>query len=224
MERPAEMAHDYYSGRRARLYTRRWRVFTMKTLAAAVEMIDFTSLRAVLEREGRLPRVLDLACGTGELLKQVIERVPELEAYGVDASPDMLAQARLKLKDWPQVRLEQRRISGDGRFSLTFAPASIDLITCTNALHDIAKPVPALAEMAKLLASHGQFVIEDYARREPPFPWAIVEWLAKHIETGHVRAYTLAEARSLCAQAGLHVTSSRAFVVNWLWHGWVLSC
>ena len=36
-------------------------------------------------------RVLDVACGTGVLLRKVLDRVPDAEAYGVDASADMLA-------------------------------------------------------------------------------------------------------------------------------------
>jgi len=37
-----------------------------------------------------------------------------------------------------------------------------------------------------------------------------------------VRAYTLAEAKALCQQAGLLVVREKMFKVDWLWHGWVL--
>jgi ubiquinone/menaquinone biosynthesis C-methylase UbiE len=214
--------HSYYSGRRAQGYNTRWRTFTAKTLAEVLAMIDFPALCHVQEQQGRPPRILDIACGTGVLLKQISERVPGAEAYGVDASNDMLAQARKVLQGQPQVQLQQQEIGGHAIANLPYAPASFDLITCTNAFHDMPEPVAVLAGLKRLLTSDGQLVIEDYARREPPFPWAIVEWLAKHLETGHVRAYTLAEARSLCSQAGLHVACEKTFVVNWLWHGWVL--
>jgi len=36
------------------------------------------------------PRVLDVGCGTGVLLKQLTEQFPEAELYGVDSSADML--------------------------------------------------------------------------------------------------------------------------------------
>jgi hypothetical protein len=83
-------------------------------------------------------------------------------------------------------------------------------------------PVGTLAGLRRLLAQEGQLVVEDFARREHPFPWAVIEWLARQIEGAYVRAYTLAEAQSLCQQAGFHVACGRLFTVDWLWKGQVL--
>ncbi len=185
-------------------------------------MIDVAALRNVPERLGRLPRLLDVACGTGILLKELLERVPNAEAYGVDASADMLAQARMALKDQAGVQLEQVEVGAGETAKLPYARESFDLITFTNALHDIPDPVGTLAGLRRLLAQEGQLVVEDFARREPPFPWFVVEWLARQIEGTYVQAYTLAEAQSLCQQAGLHVACGRSFTVDWLWHNWVL--
>lgn len=213
---------SYYSGSRAHSYNRRWRNFTTKTLAEVIAMIDFQALSQVQEQQGRTAKVLDVACGTGLLLQRILERVPGAEAFGVDASADMLAQAQAVLRGQPDVWLEQRKISGDEFADLPFTAASFDLITCTNALHDMPKPTAVLAGLGQLLAPGGQLVIEDYARRQPSFPWIVVEWLANYFENGHVRAYTLAEARLLCTQAGLPIACEKTFVVNWLWHGWAL--
>src|SRR6266566_1050761 len=79
---------SYYSGRRARHYNTRWRTFTKRTLAEALAVIDEARLRRVPEQLGRPPRVLDVACGTGVLLRKVLDRVPGAEVYGVDASAD----------------------------------------------------------------------------------------------------------------------------------------
>jgi len=146
-----------------------------------------------------------------------------MEAYGVDASADMLAQARKALKDQPHVRLERIEVNGSETAGLPFPPQTFDMITCTNTLHDIRDPVAFLSDMRRLLAPGGQLVVEDFARRRPALLWAVFEWLARRVEEGHVRAYTLAEARSLCVQAGLHVVCKKAFPIDWLWHGWVLS-
>lgn len=185
-------------------------------------MIDVTALRSIPERLGRLPRLLDVACGTGILLRRLLDQVPSAEAYGVDASEDMLAQARAALKDKPHLHLECVKIGTGETTNLPSAQETFDLITCTNALHDISDPVGTLAGLRRLLAQEGQLVVEDFARREPPFPWAVIEWLARQIEGTSVHAYTLAEAQSLCQQAGLHVACGRSFTVDWLWHGWVL--
>jgi hypothetical protein len=65
-------------------------------------------------------------------------------------------------------------------------------------------------------------VVEDFARREPLFLWAAFEWMLRRIEGSSVRAYSLAEAKALCQQAGLHVANEKVFAVDWLWHGWVV--
>src|SRR6266849_5434572 len=105
---------------------------------------------------------------------------------------------------------------------LAYAPETFDVITCMNVLHDLSDPVAVLAGLRRLLAPEGQLVVEDFARRKFPFPWAVFEWLMRRIERGHVRAYTLEEAQSLCMQAGLRVADKTAFTIDWLWHGWTL--
>lgn len=185
----------YYTGKRAKHYNVRWRTFTERSLAMTMTMIDETALRAVREQQGRPPRVLDVACGTGLLLQAIIKRVPEGEVYGVDASADMLAQAASTLKQYPQVQLQQASVRPDERAGLPYAPETFDLITCTNALHDMLEPVEVLRGLHQLLVPAGQLVLEDYGRREPPFPWTVLEWLARQIEGGQGRAYTLAEAQ-----------------------------
>ena len=102
----------YYTGKRAQRYNALWRIFSEKTLAETMAMIDVTALRSVPEQFGRLPQLLDVACGTGILLR-------------------------------------------------------------------------------RLLAPGGQLVVEDFARRECPFPWTAFAWLLHQIEGSPVHASLL---------------------------------
>ncbi|SRR5713101_4001965 len=156
------------------------------------------------------------------LLGWLLDQVPGAEAYGVDASEDMLAQARIALKDQPQVHLERVKVGTSEAAGLPFSQETFDLITCTNALHDMPEPVATLSGLRRLLAPGGQLVVEDFARRERPFPWAAFAWLLLQIEGSPVHAYTLAEAQSLCQQAGLSLARGKAFRVDWFWRGWVV--
>ena len=185
-------------------------------------MIDVAALRFVPERLGRCPRVLDVACGTGMLLKQLLALVPGIEAYGLDASADMLVQARMALKGQLHAHLERAQIGTGETVNLSYGQETFDLITCTNALHDMPEPAGTLAGLRRLLAPGGQLVVEDFARREPLFLWTAFEWLLRRIERSNVRAYSLAEAQALCQQAELHVANGKVFKVDWLWHGWVI--
>jgi len=212
----------YYTGRRVRHYNTRWRTFTERTLGEAAAIIDVTALRSVPERFGRLPSLLDVACGTGILIRRLLALLPDAEVYGVDASEDMLAQARAALKDQPQVHVERVSVGTGETAGLPFAQETFDLITCTNALHDLPEPVATLSGLRQLLVPGGQLVVEDFARREPVFFWSAFEWLLQRLEGNRVHAYTLCEARSLCTQAGLRVAQAKAFKVDWFWHGWAL--
>lgn len=174
------------------------------------------------ERLGRPPRVLDVACGTGVLLKWLLEQLPDAEAYGVDASADMLEQAATALKDQPHVHLEQVVVGTGETADLPYAPETFDLITFTNALHDLPEPVATLSGLKRLLAPEGQLVMEDFALRERPFPWTPFEWFLRLVEGERGHALTLNEAQALCEQIGLHMSNSKAFTVNWLWHAWAL--
>lgn len=213
---------NYYMGRRAQHYNTRWRGFNEKTLGEALATIDMAALRSISERPGRPPRVLDVACGTGILLQRLLAQLPGVEAYGVDASEDMLAQARIALQGLPRVHLQRTQIGPGATAGLPYAPETFNLITCTNALHDLSDAEAALSGLGRLLVPRGQLVVEDFARRAPPFPWAAFEWLLRRIERNPVHAYTLDEAQSLCERVGLQVASGKAFTIDWFWRGWVV--
>ena len=213
----------YYVGKQARSYNTRLRAFSDRTLSEALAMVDFGALRHHAgEQEGRAPRMLDVACGTGLFLKRILERAPEIEAYGIDGSADMLEQARATLSQYPHARLEHVVVGADATATLPFAPATFDLITCTNALHAMPAPLGALLEWKRLLAPGGHIVLEDIARREPPFPWRPFEWLVRRVVGESVHIFALAEAKSLCLEAGLRIASEKVFSIDWLLHGWAL--
>ena len=214
--------NTYYRGQRARVYNRRWHAYTEKTLAAVLAMIDMTLLTRPSTQCKQPPRVLDVACGTGLLLQQLLECVPGIEAYGVDRSADMLAQAQEALKGQPHVRLDQADLNQGGLEQLSYAPQTFDLITCTNALHDIVDPVAFFVEMRALLVPEGQLVVEDFAPRQPLVFWAAFEHLLRRIETTSVHALTLNEAHVSCESAGLCVAAQKKVGIDWFWHGWVL--
>ncbi len=213
---------DYYTGWRAQYYNFFWHTYNKRTLKAAEAMIDLAALLAVPERLERRPRVLDVACGTGILLKWLLEQVPDLDAYGVDASADMLAQASVALKGWSHVHLECVELGSDETAGLPYKPGTFDLITFTNALHYLSDPVATLAGLRRLLAPAGQLVLEDYRERELLLIRKVFRWLVRLVDPRHVRTYTLAEASSLCRQAGLSIVCEKTFAVDWLCDGWAL--
>jgi trans-aconitate methyltransferase len=94
-------------------------------------------------------RVIDLGCGTGHLTAQIAERGAEV--IGVDASPEMIAEAR---RTHPGVRFE----IGDGRtFELG---ADFDAVFSNAALHWMPTLDVVFCRVHAHLRPGGRFVFE----------------------------------------------------------------
>jgi ubiquinone/menaquinone biosynthesis C-methylase UbiE len=213
---------SYYQGQHAAHYNRTWHTFLQKTLDAACAMIDVAPLQQKTQTYQRPLRILDTACGTGVLLQHLLHIFPSAEVYGMDASADMLAQARHLLQQAPRVHLSQGVLGGESTAGLAYPPAFFDLITCTNALHYLQEPLVVLKRFRELLAEQGQLVLEDYTLRGHPLLWRELEWIIKRYDPQHRSLYTAIEAQRLCLQAGLQTKAVRTFPVSLLCQGWAL--
>ena len=214
---------NWYTGSPARHYNCLWHTFTERSLAAVLGSIDFPALQSASVQRGPPPSALDVGCGTGILLRSLLQRVPGLQASGIDASADMLAQARLALSEWPHVALAQAKLGPGETADLPYPPGTFDLITCTNVFHYLPQPEATLAGLRRLLAPAGQLILEDFARRAVPFPWPLFEWVIRYLDVQHVRTYTQSEAHALCIRAGLRISQEQRFKITRLWHGWLIS-
>lgn len=213
---------NYYQGRHAQTYNIRWRTFTERTLEEVLPLLERRVFPPLLMQRSRPLRILDVACGTGILLKHIAEYIPDAELYGIDASQDMLQQARSRLGGLPQVHLKQVEVGPGEQTNLPFAPGSFDVITCTNTLHYFTDPGATLRGLGHLLTSPGQIVIEDYVLRGFPFPWKAFEWAIKLYDPQHVQLYTYADAQVLCRQADLRVLYGKTFQIDFFCQGWTL--
>jgi ubiquinone/menaquinone biosynthesis C-methylase UbiE len=213
----------YYRGEGAQLYDQRHQRFTERTLSETLVALDVEAVTSHAERQQHVPRLLDVACGTGILLSLLHERIPFAELSGIDGSSDMLALAHKRLAGVPHLRLEQVVVGPHAQTDFPFPAKSFDLITCTNALHAVPDPIATLTALHRLLAPGGHLLLEDFAWRLPSFSWWILAGLARRVGAGSLRPYTLAQAHALCEQAGLSITHAHPFVIDWLLRGWVIS-
>jgi len=98
-------------------------------------------------------RLLDVATGTGALLRRLADRpVRPAEAVGVDASPAMLARARPLPGGWNLAEADAR--------TLPFADATFDAVTAAYLLHTLDLPArgAVLAECRRVLRPDGRLV------------------------------------------------------------------
>lgn len=99
--------------------------------------------------------VVDVATGTGLVLRAIAARHPAARLVGVDLSPGMLAVARAAV---PQAQLVQADAA-----ALPVTPGTVDLVTCVTALHLLAEPETAFDEWARVLRPGGRLVTATFA-------------------------------------------------------------
>jgi ArsR family transcriptional regulator len=100
--------------------------------------------------------VADLGCGTGAMLAGLSPHVARV--IGVDASEEMLAAARNRLRDVSNVELRRGSLE-----SVPIEDASVNAATMMLVLHHLASPAAAIAEAARILRPGGRLLIVDMA-------------------------------------------------------------
>lgn len=110
-------------------------------------------------------RLVDVACGTGDLAFALAAGRPDLVVTGVDASPRMLAlaAARRDALRLPNVEL----VEGD-LARLAFPDASLDVITGGYAIRNAPSWPAAVAEARRVLRPGGLLCTLDFFRPESP--------------------------------------------------------
>jgi ubiquinone/menaquinone biosynthesis C-methylase UbiE len=104
--------------------------------------------------------VLDVGCGTGSLTLMAAEQVgPDARVAGIDASPEMIEQARKKaLKKKRDVDFRVAPIE-----QLPFADADFDVVLSSLMLHHLPDDLKdqGLAEVRRVLKPGGRLIVLD---------------------------------------------------------------
>ena len=98
-------------------------------------------------------RVLDLACGSGPLLKILFDRNKDLNLKGVDMCPEELALAKTLL-----IGSGVNLIEAKAQNLTSINDNSIDIVLCHWALTLMDPIAPVLDEVRRVLTSEGRFV------------------------------------------------------------------
>lgn len=157
--RKTELAELY--SKTARIYRRRYRDIQRK------------KHELVLSRLPKIGRVLDVGCGTGELLLKMAERAEMV--VGVDISPGMLRALPRNLKN---IHL----IVADAD-SLPFKSGAFDCVVSVTLLQNMPDPEKTVREMARVVRAGGILIatsLKKKHRREELESW--MEKAGLHVE------------------------------------------
>ncbi len=117
--------------------------------------------------------ISDLGCGTGELL-EVLSENTNGKLIGIDSSPEMLEQAKLKLSgiDGTELRLGELE-------HLPMGDREIDTAIMNMVLHHISQPKRPISEVFRVIKPGGVFILTDFEKHNKESIREIIggEWL-----------------------------------------------
>ena len=111
------------------------------------------------------PVVLDLGCGPGLFLHDLEARYPSATLYGYDVTPAMVAHARRLPWAGAAPTLSVHDLAAQ---PLPQASGVAHLVAMSSVLHVLDEPLPVLAEIRRVLAPDGVFLLHDWIRQPLP--------------------------------------------------------
>jgi ubiquinone/menaquinone biosynthesis C-methylase UbiE len=114
---------------------------------------------AVLQNSRVGANILDLGCGTGNLLAMLQNR-KNFHLTGLDISTGMIEEARIRFAD-SNIKLAV----GDSE-ALPFEDDTFDTVLCNASFHHYTKPDLALYEINRVLRANGKFILGDVTNKQ----------------------------------------------------------
>jgi len=108
------------------------------------------------------PVMIDLGCGPGLLLRDLSERFPGAELHGYDVTPAMIAHGRQLQYIGAKPTLRILDVTTE---PLPHKTGSVHLVSMSSVLHVLDEPLPVLAEIRRVLAAGGIFLLNDWVRQ-----------------------------------------------------------
>ncbi len=137
---------------------------------------------------------VDLGCGTGAMLPLLAHSVRQV--IGVDREAAMLDVALDRARGFSNIELRRGLLD-----NLPIESASVDLALCQLVLHHVSTLPPVFAEVARVLAPDGRWIILDMVEHDR----------SEYRDTmGHQHlGFSEATTRALAADAGLSLAAWR---------------
>ncbi|MTI05181.1 class I SAM-dependent methyltransferase [Roseibium denhamense] len=151
-------------------------------------------------KDQRKVAYLDIATGTGGLLRPALEAFPRLTGIGLDLSEPYLSVAR--------ERFASRRATYVTAMAeeLPFADNSMDVISCVFLFHELPPKVrrQVVAEVARVLKPGGSFLFVDSLQNgDVPDYDGLLSVFPQMFHEPYYTSYLSEDLTGLCAEAGM---------------------
>ncbi len=152
-------------------------------------------------------RILDVGCGTGRTLQQLLFAFPEAELIGVDLSEPYVAFARQSFTDHTNATF----VCDNGE-SLPFPNHDFDIVTSTYLFHELPKFTRrrVIAEMRRVLKPGGLAVVQDSVQRNDSATlMPVLDAFHRDFHEPFYRHYLEDDLEELFAESGIRVEESK---------------
>lgn len=185
----------------AEIYDRRWSSYVSNTLSFLIDHLQRSQQISGNEH------ILDIACGTGELEKRLLNVHSDLKIIGVDISEKMLDMARLKLPNLEFVKASA--------IALPFADHKFDMVVTVSAFHYFDQPLDTLEEIRRILKPQGKVIIMDWCRDY----WLChaLDLFLKMFDPAHKDCYSQKELHALLTASGFDVMNEKKQKLGAFW-------
>lgn len=124
---------------------------------------DFWRRAAIRTVQRSAPQeVLDLACGTCDMTRMLLERHPDCKrVYALDASHQMLLHARAK--PWPRGVREKVEFVESGAEAMPLADGVVDTVMISFGIRNFADRPQSLREIFRVLRPGGSLVVLEFS-------------------------------------------------------------
>ena len=182
----------------AQQYDEKWAFYLEATTRETLRRMPMT----------RAARVLDVGCGTGELLRRLRAKYPDAMLAGLDPVAEMLEVAGDKLSGREDLRIGYAD-------SLPWTASSFDIVVSCNMFHYITHPVQALQEMARVLRPGGTLVLTDWC--DDYLACRVCNYYLRLTNRAFYKTYREAECLALLRAAGFRNVKLERYKISWLW-------
>ena len=124
------------------------------------EVLGNFDLNGVLKQMALGDKVADLGCGTGEMLGSLFPENKK-KLIGVDSSPEMLEQARIKLPGLNAIDLRLGELE-----NLPMKDQEVSIVIMSMVLCHIFEPEKSIHEVFRVLKPGGLFLLADFEKHD----------------------------------------------------------
>jgi ubiquinone/menaquinone biosynthesis C-methylase UbiE len=169
-------------------------------------------------------KLADVGCGSGNLIVQIAQNLPNLELLGIDISIEVLNLAKKRAIENDlnhNIEFKLGKVE-----ELPFPDNSIDFILSTLSLHHWQDPIQAFNEFFRVLKEGGTLLIFDFRRDARKFFYGLLKFVTKIVvpkalkrinePLGSLQAgYTPEEIRQIVSQSTFNKVEIEPFLA-WL--------